>query len=205
MTEELLYPAAEAPGPVPARRKVSTRIALLGLGAAVVVGGGAFYAGRATAPKGPATLADAVTAAQQGSLPCGDGSRLLTALCSRGAGGLAGLGGQGGFGGRFGGGANPGGGGRSGPAGAGDALGQVFGPGSVAGTVTSVGGGTLTLQTRAGDVDITLPSGVKVTTTTRGGTGDITQGSTVIVGSTTDANGNRVAETVFVLPAAGNR
>ena len=39
---------------------------------AVVLAGGAFFAGKAMAGGGPATLAEAVKQAQAGDLPCGD-------------------------------------------------------------------------------------------------------------------------------------
>lgn len=214
MPEDILWSGTE-PTPEAAtrrlRRRPSTRLAAACAGVAVVVGAGAFYAGRATAPSGPATLAAAVTQAQRGALPCGQGNRLVGLLCNAngaggfGAGGRAGGNGGNGGTGRFGNGA-PGngtqGGGRFG-GGFGGGLGALFGPGSVTGTVSAVHGGTVTVQTRGGSVDFALPAGVTVTRTTSGASTDVVPGVTVVISSTTDANGHRSAQRVFVLPASG--
>lgn len=208
--------------PPPANRPTGL---IVGLGVAVVaLAAVAFFVGRSTVKQGPKTLIAAFTQAQQGKLPCGTpaaggpavgpaqgnggagdggaaggrgfgGGAFLGRICNGGAnrganGGNGGAaGGQGGFG-RFG---NGGGGG----------LGALFGgPGATAGTVVSVNGDQLTLQTRAGNLTITLPAGVNITKTTAGAVGDLTNGATIIVTSTTDASGKRTAERIFILPAA---
>ena len=84
MAEDILWSGSESATAPPTGSKwqrVPSKAALVGAGIAVVVAGGAFYAGHTTAPTGPATLAAAVTQAQQGELPCGQGNRLVTALC----------------------------------------------------------------------------------------------------------------------------
>lgn len=206
MSEDILWSGSEPTTTSPTRsgRRRVPPVALVGVAVALAVAAGAFYAGRVTAPAGPTTLAAAVTQAQQGDLPCGQGNRVITALCNTNGGFLAGGGGGAqGPGGGTGGGIGRGGGfGGRGGFGAGG-LGGLFGPGAVTGTVATVHGDMLTLQTRAGTVDIALPAGVKVTTTTTGTATDVKQGATVVISSNTDANGNRIAQNIFVVPATG--
>lgn len=199
---------------------------IVGLGVAVVaLAAVAFFVGRSTVKQGPKTLLAAFTQAQQGKLPCGAPAPGGPAV-GRGGGGNdggpgGGAGGRGFGGGAFlgricnggaNGGANGGNGGATGPAGGGGlgrfgaggggGLGGLFGgPGATTGTVTSVNGDQLTIQTRAGNLTITLPAGVNITKTTAGALGDLTNGETVIVTSTTDASGKRTAERIFILPA----
>ena len=71
------------------------------------------------------------------------------------------------------------------------------------GTVTSVSGTTLTVQTRAGDVTITLPSSATIQKTSAGTVADVLAKATVVVNTTQDASGKRTATRVFVLPAPG--
>ncbi|HEY9389700.1 MAG TPA: hypothetical protein VIR27_08020 [Mycobacteriales bacterium] len=206
MSDDILWSGSEPTTTSPTRsgRRRVPPATLVGVGVALAVAAGAFYAGRVTAPAGPPTLAAAITQAQQGDLPCGQGNRVVTALCDTNGGFLAGSGGgTPGRGDRAGGNTGRGGGfGGRGGFGAGG-LGGLFGPGAVTGTVATVHGDTLTLQTRAGTVDIALPTGVKVTTTTTGTATDVKQGATVVISSNTDANGNRVAQNIFVVPATG--
>ncbi|MDQ6649021.1 MAG: hypothetical protein M3Z02_02710, partial [Actinomycetota bacterium] len=92
----------ENPGKPPRDRSArSNRPALIGgavLGGLLLLGAG-FAAGRASAPKGPATLAAAVQQASAGKLPCGTptgNAGFVTRLCNAngaaggGGGGLAG-------------------------------------------------------------------------------------------------------------------
>ena len=154
---------------------------------ALVIAGGAFFAGKAMAA-GPATLADALEQAQAGTLPCGTSSSaaggFITRLCGTTAGGGAGAGagatGQGGAPGGFGGG---------------------FGGRGVVGTVTAVSATSITVNTRAGSVTVAVPSGVAVTKTVSGSMSDVTVGSSVTVASTTDASGNRTASRITLVPA----
>jgi hypothetical protein len=168
-------------------------LALLGVG---------FGAGRATTASGPSTLVAAVQAEQAGKLPCGTpptssasgnaGTFIVARLC-----GSAGTtGGTGGFGG-----GTAAGGTGGGFAGRGGALGGLFGPGSVTGTVTSVSGSSLQLQTRGGTITIQLPSTAKVTTTAAGSLKDVASGHSVVVTTTTSGT-TRTATSIFVLPAA---
>ena len=210
--------------PPPASRPMGL---IVGLGVAVVaLAAVAFFVGRSTVKQGPKTLLAAFTQAQQGKLPCGapaaggpavapgnggatdggaggrgfGGGAFLGRICNGGANGGAAGGGNANGGGGGGGGAGGGGFARGG--GAGGGLGGIFGgPGATTGTVVSVNGDQLTIQTRAGNLTITLPAGVNITKTTAGAVGDITNGATVIVTSTTDASGKRTAERIFILPA----
>ena len=155
--------------------------------AAVVIAGGAFFAGRAMAA-GPATLADAVQQAQAGSLPCGTSSTGAGAFIGRLCG--TGTGAQGGFGGGLPGGAT----------GQGGAVGG-FGGRGLAGTVTAVTPTSITLDTRAGSVTVAVPATAAVSKTVAGALTDVTVGSTVTVTSTTDANGARTASRITLVPA----
>jgi hypothetical protein len=204
---------------------------IVGLGVAVIaLAAVAFFVGRSTVKRGPKTLLAAFTQAQQGKLPCGapapggpavggnggpggapgggggggagargfGGGAFLGRICNGGANGGANGGNGGGNGGANGGAA--GGGGRFG--GGAGGLGALFGgPGATTGTVVSVNGDQLTIQTRAGNLTITLPAGVNITKTTAGAVGDLTNGETIIVTSATDASGKRTAQRIFILPA----
>ncbi|MBV9664716.1 MAG: hypothetical protein JOZ37_12185 [Actinobacteria bacterium] len=199
---------------------------IVGLGVAVVaLAAVAFFVGRSTVHQGPKTLLAAFNDAQRGKLPCGTpapsgnlpgngglngganggangggggrgfgGGAFLGRICNNGANGGANGGGNGGA-------AGPNGGfGRFG-AGGGGALGGLLGPGATTGTVVSVNGDQLTIQTRAGNLTITLPAGVNITKTTAGAVGDLANGSVVVVTSTTDSTGKRTAQRIFILPA----
>jgi hypothetical protein len=157
---------------------------------AVVVAGAGFLVGRATA-SGPKTLADALTQAQNGTLPCGDSGGpgaggLITRLCGTGTG-------NGGFpGGGF-----PGGGGATGQNGPGGG----FGGRGVVGTVTAVSATSITVNTRGGSVTVAVPSTVAVSKTVSGSMSDVTVGADVTVTSTTDASGARTATRITLVPA----
>ncbi|MBI1758494.1 MAG: hypothetical protein HYR62_04620 [Actinobacteria bacterium] len=176
----------------------------------LVLAGGGFLLGRITAPPGVTSLADAVRLANAGKLPCGDAQdgsarhrradQTAQALCDSGAvapgrqrpplpgdrGGPGMPGGPGFPGGR---------GGVLGMPGAG-----MFGPGAITGTVGAMSDGTLTVQTRAGAVTITVPANPSITTTTTGSAKDLVAGARVVVKVSTDSAGNRTAEEVYVLP-----
>ena len=169
--------------PRPGGSGLGRNVVIGGVIGAVVIAGGAFFAGKALAG-GPATLADAVAQAQAGTLPCGTSSSaaggFLTRLCGTGAGGVIGGGagatGQGGFAGGFG--------GRG-----------------VVGTVTAVSATSVTVNTRGGSVTVAVPSGVAVSKTVSGSMSDVTVGASVTVTSTTDASGNRTASHITIVPA----
>lgn len=157
-----------------------------GVVGALVIAGGAFFAGKAMAA-GPATLVDAVAQAQAGTLPCGTASsgpgQFVTRLCgsaqgATGTGAGAGqqgggqAGGQGGFGGR-----------------------------GVAGSVTAVSSSSITVDTRGGSVTVAVPGNVTVSKTVDGSMSDVKVGDTVTVASTADASGNRTASRITIVPA----
>ena len=151
---------------------------------ALVIAGGAFFAGRAAAA-GPATLVDAVQQAQAGTLPCGTATsgagQFVTRLCGAAQGGA----GQG-----------------QGGAGQGQGGGQGgFGGRGVAGSVTAVSASSITVSTRGGSVQVAVPSDVAVSKTVDGALSDVKVGDTVTVASTTDANGNRTASRITIVPA----
>ncbi len=186
----------------------TSRYGLAAVGGLVLLGAG-FGLGYVVAPHGPATLTAAVQQAEAGKLPCGTPPTTATASGQApGAGGGFGSGagatflvarlcqntqnGGGGF--AAGNGANGGGGFRAG------GLGGLFGPGAVNGTITSVTGTSLTVQTRAGTVTVALPSSAKISKTTAGSVKDLSTGQRVVVSTTQDGSGNRTATSVFVLP-----
>jgi len=157
---------------------------------AVVLAGAGFLVGRATA-SGPKTLADALSQAQAGTLPCGDSSGtgaggFITRLCGTGTGngGLPG-------------GGLPGGGGATGQGGPGGG----FGGRGVIGTVTAVSDTSITVDTRGGSVTVAVPSSVAVSKTVSGAMSDVTVGANVTVASTTDASGARTATRITLVPA----
>lgn len=192
---DLLADPGKPPRPADPRRRravlaAAGGVALLALGGAI---------GYLAAPRGPATLAAAVQQAQSGTLPCGStpstaspangagGGRatvLLDRLCQRGNGTAPAPG-------------------SSGPVTARGGLGALFGPGALTGTVTTAAGGSVTVQTRAGNVTVSLPPTATIRTTTAGTAGDLKAGETVVVQSTPDASGSRTATSVLVLPAGG--
>jgi hypothetical protein len=129
---------------------------LVGLLCLVVGAAGGFALGRATAPSGPSTLAEAFQLAQQGELPRGD---------------LQGPGGGQGFPGA--GGGNPNGQNQGGP-------GQGGGPG-VQGEVTAVSGDVLTVSTPAGELKVRLTGSTTIRKAVAGERGDLAAGDTVSV------------------------
>lgn len=164
---------------------LSRGVVIGGVVGALVIAGGAFFAGRAMAA-GPATLVDAVAQAQAGTLPCGTASsgpgQFVTRLCGSAQGGTGqqGAGQQGGS--------------QAGQGGG-------FGGRGVAGSVTAVSSSSITVNTRGGSVTVAVPGDVAVSKTVAGSMADVKVGDTVTVASTTDANGNRTASRVTIVPA----
>jgi hypothetical protein len=194
---------ASAP-PRKVRDPVRTKLVTAGVVGGLVLLAGGYAIGRFTTPSGPATLVEAVQQAASGALPCGTpsgttsggaagGAALITRLCRGGAGG--------GAAGGFGGGGGTGGGGAGGFGGGGGGAGGLFGAGAVSGTVTSISGSTLTVQTRAGDVTIALPASAAVEKTSAGTVADVLAKATVVVNTTQDSSGKRTATRIFVLPS----
>ncbi len=200
-----------SPGKPPKPANPRTRTYVTAGVAGVVLLGAGVGIGYAVAPRGPATLTAAVQQAEVGKLPCG--TPQTTTAAGGGSGGGFGTGaGAGPAGVTFlvarlcqngqsasGGGGFAGGGGAGGFA-RGGGLGGLFGPGSVSGTITSVTSSSLTLQTRAGTVTITLPSSAKISKTAAGSVKDLGSGERVVVSTSQDTSGNRTATSVFVLP-----
>jgi hypothetical protein len=162
---------------------------------ALLVGlGGGFLAGRQTAPKGPATLADAVRLAGQGKLPTGTFTP-----------------GQGGFGGLFRGGNGQGapfGGGQNGQNGNGQgsrgAPGRQFNR-SIQATVSSVAGDVVTVQTAAGQVQVRIGPGTRIEKAARGSKTDLAPGSRVLVTldvASSAGNGSVTAASILAEGAA---
>ena len=160
---------------------------------ALVVGLGAGFAvGRQTAPKGPATLAQAVQLASEGKLPTGDLSSLragggLGNLFRRGQGAQR-RGGNGGQG--QGGQAAPG---ASGQGGNGQG-GFLFGGGQsnrgIQATVSAVSGDVLTLETAAGQLRVRIGPGTRIQKAAKGSRSDIAPGSRVLVNFDLSASSN---------------
>jgi hypothetical protein len=161
---------------------------------------GAFFAGKAMAgDSGPATLADAVQAAQKGDLPCGDtataaatpagtpdanggpppGGFLLRGICNQDGGGQAAgqggrFGGRGGFGGQ---------------------------------TVTAVGADSITVEGPNGSTTVKLDADTTVNKSTGASVSDIKKGDTVMVLGGFGAGGQQggAARSITILPqATGN-
>jgi hypothetical protein len=162
------------------------RYAAIAVVVAVVLAVGAFFAGKAAAgSSGPATLADAVTQARDGKLPCGgnasatpppaDGAPqrgnsdfLVQAVCNRGAQ-------QGTF-------RRP--------------IGGGFAFGGPTGRITAITGSTLTVQGRQGSQQVTLSGSTSVRKLASGAKGDLKTGQNVIVSGAPGA-----ARTVTILPS----
>ena len=157
------------------------RIAIAAVVALALIAG-AFFAGRAMADGGPATLSEAVQQARAGDLPCGDsiapaatpgpggpppggGGFMVMTLCDRGA--------------------QPG---TAPRRGGGPGFGQ---------TVVSVKGSTLTLEGPGGNREVQLGPETTVSTTAKGAATDLKAGQSVIV----VAQGQGTATSVMILPA----
>jgi hypothetical protein len=168
------------------------RYAVIAAVVAIVVAVGAFFAGKAAAgSSGPATLADAVTQARDGKLPCGgnasatptaNGARanpdfFVQAICNR-----QGQGQNGGF---------------QRPGGAGG-----FAFGGPTGRITAIDGSTLTIQDRQGSRKVTLNASTTVRKLAGGAKGDLKPGQTVIVSGGFGANaGSGAARSVTIVPS----
>jgi hypothetical protein len=138
--------------------------------------GGAFFAGRAMAgDSGPATLAEAVTQAQSGDLPCGGGAGfMLRAICQPDA--TQGQG-QGQARGRFGGGGG---------------FGQT-------GQVSAVSADSLTLTGPMGQTTVKLDGKTTINKSSKSELGNIKTGDSVLV-SGARPNSNSAATSVTILP-----
>lgn len=206
MTEFITNPG-KPPRDTPSKAPLYLGLGVAGI-ALLAVG---FFAGRAVAA-GPQTLADALSAAQAGTLPCGTPTTPPTAAGGVGAPGAGGNAStfliarlcHGGQGRGAAAGAAAGAGGGAGFAGGGRGVGGLFGPGAVTGNVTSVSGDSLTVQTRGGVVTVTVPGTAKVSVPGVGSVKDIKTGQTVVI-TTGTANGTSTgtATAVTVLPASG--
>jgi hypothetical protein len=131
--------------------------------AGIVLLVGVFFLGQSsgsTTQSGPTSLGAALTAARTGSLPCGTSNaatrRVLDRLCSGNPAAAAG-------------------------AGAAGATGQGTGRALMAGTVTSVSGNQVTVQTGQGPVTLPVGSGAAVRTIASGSTTDLTTGVRVVL------------------------
>jgi hypothetical protein len=133
--------------------------------AVVIAAAAAFFAGRALAGGGPATLSEAVEQAQAGNLPCGetaagdpgqggppDSGFIVRAVCAQD--------------------------GAQAPRGAGGGR----GPGGLTMQVKSVEGSTLTVTGPQGDTTIELGPDTTISRTTAGESADLKAGQNVIVG-----------------------
>jgi hypothetical protein len=122
----------------------------------LVVGvGGGFALGRATAPSGPKSLAEAVQQAQQGKLPRGNLQGLAGAL-------------------------RPGQGGQNGQN-QGAPGGPLGGRGSLQAEITAIDGGVLTLSTGAGELKVQLSGSTQIRKAVAAKQGDLAVGDTVAV------------------------
>ncbi len=148
----------------------------------LVVGlGGGFALGRATAPSGPKTLAEAFQQAQQGKLPRGNVQGLAGGF-RQGQGGQPGQA-QGGQGGPLG--------GRGGP--------------SLQGDITAISGDVLTLTTGAGELKVQLGDSTQIRKAVSAKQGDLGVGDTVAVrldpAASNGGNGTVVASSITKEPA----
>jgi hypothetical protein len=167
---------------------------------ALVIGLGAGFAvGRQTAPKGAASLAQAIQLSSAGKLPTGDLSSVRGNL-----GGAFRRGAQGGQ--RGNGQAAPGAGGQGGNGGGnGNGGGFLFGGGQrnrgIQATVSSISGDTLMLDTPAGQLSVRIGPNTKIQKATSGARSDITPGSRVVVnfdlGGTTGNDGSVAASSIL--------
>ena len=169
----------------------TTRWVIVGVVAVVVIAG-AFFAGKALAGGGPATLAEAVQQARAGDLPCGDtgpaptpdsqggppanggGAFAVRAICDRNAA----QGQRPGNGNRFGGGG----------------FGQL-------GQVVSVDGSTLTIRGQQGERTIKLGSNTTITRSSKASSSDLKAGVQVIVAAPPQGG---TARSVQIIPQTGN-
>jgi len=173
-------PSEPPPAPPPGGSSAPRRrhLALIGAGAlggiALLVV--AFFVGQSsgsTTQNGPTSLGAALAAARSGSLPCGTSNtvtrRALDRLCSDTAAGSAG--------------------GAGGGTGSGAASGGARA--LMVGTIQSVSGNQVTVQTGQGPVTLTLGSGAAVRTLAAGAASDLTQGARVLLTGGQQANGVR--------------
>jgi len=179
-----------------------TRVALISVGVLIVGAIGGFFIGKATTDSGPSTLADAISQTASGSLARGD---VTTAV--RNAGGARVLFAGGGTGGGAAAGSGTGGGGPGGGrTGGGGGTGGGFGRG-LRGTVSSIDGDVLTLQTQAGTLKVNLTNSTTYLQTASGQRSELTVGQTVAVRPdfTTggSSSGSSVTASVVTIQPAG--
>ncbi len=165
-------------------------VAAAAAGTVVLIG--VFFLGQSTGStnqSGPTSLGAAFTAARTGSSPCGTTNevtrRVLDRLCRGNVGGGTGTGGTGGV---------------SGGAGLGGANGRGAGRALMVGTITSVSGSQVTVQTGQGPVTLTIGSDAAVRTITGGPTTDLTNGARVVP---TNGAGSGTRELVVLGSGAG--
>ena len=188
-------PGTERLAPAPPASGGGRRV-MVAAGLALAVGlAGGFFSGRATAPKGPATLAEAFQQAQAGKLPVGNGGP--GGFLRRGQNGQgSGQGVQPGQGFPAPGGAAPGGvnGGRG-----------FGGPGGIQGQVTALDGDTITVQTNAGPVKVKLSDSTTIERATTGSRRDLAVGTQVSVRPDFNAGNTTAGEVTAASITAGAR
>ena len=168
-------PSEPPPPPTPGRGDPHRRRLLL-IGGAAIAGVAllvvAFFVGQSTGSttqSGPTSLGAALTAARTGTLPCGTSNDVTRRVLDRLCGGTASGGGSGATGGAG--------------AGGGRAL--------MVGTIQSVTGSQVTVQTGQGLVTLTIGSGAAVRTLVEGSASDLTSGARVLLTGGQQANGVR--------------
>jgi hypothetical protein len=185
-------PGTERLAPVPPASGGGRRV-IVAAGLALAVGlAGGFFAGRATAPKGPATLAEAFQQAQAGKLPVGNGGP--GGVLRRGQNGQNGQGATPGQGFPGPGGTPPGGG-----------NGGQGGPGGIQGQVTAVDGDTITVQTSAGPIKVKLSDSTTIERATAGSRKDLAVGTQVSVRPDFNAGNTAAGEVTAASITAGAR
>jgi hypothetical protein len=173
-------PSEPPPAPPPGGDSAPRRRHLALIGASVLGGIAllvvAFFVGQSsgsTTQNGPTSLGAALAAARSGALPCGTSTTVTRRALDRLCNGTAG--------------ASTGGGGGTGAA-------TSSGGGARAlmvGTIQSVSGNQVNVQTGQGPVTLTLGSGAAVRTLAAGAASDLTQGARVLLTGGQQANGVR--------------
>ena len=177
--------AADVPLPEEHERKVPVVAIWTGMGALVVGLMGGFFIGRGTASSGPSSLADALNATANGSLPRGDVTGTIQQLGGiRALTGGTGTGGSGGTG-----------------------TGGGRGVGGVAGTVSSVNANVITIATTAATVKVQVSASTTFSKTVAASETDVTPGERVTVRqdfSTPSSGGQVNAAAVVIVPATAS-
>jgi len=183
--------------PVPDENERSPLVPAIWVGVAALVVGlvAGFFIGRGTADSGPSSLADALKQTANGSLPRGDITGTIQQL-----GGFRAILGAGAGGASRGGGAL-GGGSGGGSGGAGGGGGRGFG--GVGGTVASVNGDVITINTNAGSVKVMVSGSTTYQKSVPAAVTDVTPGERVAVRpdfSSPSSGGQVNAATVIIQP-----